>query len=227
MKLTDLIELAYQEDIPSGDVTTESLQLTGVPSSAKLIAKQDLVLSGSELFSLCFLHMDPQSSVKWYFKDSEIVLSGQTVASVKASNLQMLKAERVALNFLGHLSGIATMTKYFVKATEGTSCRILDTRKTTPLYRDLEKKAVKDGGGQNHRMNLSDKIMLKENHIDLVGGLSQAVERVKSGHPQFIEVECKNLDEVQKCIDLGVDRIMLEHEQRRNDECREDDPISY
>ncbi|NQZ02814.1 MAG: nicotinate-nucleotide diphosphorylase (carboxylating), partial [Bdellovibrionales bacterium] len=183
MTVLDLIELAYKEDIPSGDITTESLNLTGKVSSAKLIAKQDLVLSGSELFSQCFLHMDKQAKIKWFFQDSNIVLKGQTVAAIRASNLQMLKAERVALNFLGHLSGIATITKYFVKATEGTSCKILDTRKTTPLYRDLEKKAVRDGGGVNHRMNLSDQIMLKENHIDLAGGLDKAVELAKQQSP--------------------------------------------
>ncbi|MEO0337491.1 MAG: carboxylating nicotinate-nucleotide diphosphorylase, partial [Pseudomonadota bacterium] len=144
-------------------------------------------------------------------KDSDIVLQGQTAATIRASNLNMLKAERVALNFLGHLSGIATLTRFFVKATEGTNCKILDTRKTTPLFRSLEKKAVRDGGGHNHRLSLSDQIMLKENHIELAGGLEKAVDLVKNQRPGFVEVECKDLDEVKRCVALEVDRIMLDN----------------
>lgn len=211
MKLTDLIELAYQEDLPEGDVTTDSLNLTGRLATSKLIAKQDLVLSGSELFSLCFQNRDPESTIKWFFKDSEVVLKGQTVATIRAGNLQTLCAERVALNFLGHLSGIATMTKHFVRATEGTSCKILDTRKTRPLYRALEKQAVRDGGGVNHRMNLSDKVMLKENHLELAGGLEKAVQLLLQQNHSFIEVECKNISEVESCVELGIQRILLDN----------------
>ena len=211
MDLKQMVELAFQEDLPSGDITTEALELDGIPARAKLVAKQDLVLSGSELFSLCFLHIDQEAQIKWHFQDADIVLNGQTVASLKGKNLSLLKAERVALNFLGHLSGVATMTKHFVKATEGTSCRILDTRKTLPLYRSLEKKAVRDGGGFNHRMSLSDRILVKENHIELAGGLDNVFRRLRNLKPRFVEVECKTLEEVKRCVELGADCILLDN----------------
>lgn len=211
MDLHRLVKEAYEEDLPSGDITTDSLGLSPVPCKAKLIAKQDLILSGSDLFEACFKHIDPECSVKWYFKNSDTVLKNQTVAMITGSNLHVLKAERVALNFVGKLSGIATLTRFFVKETEGTPCKILDTRKTTPLLRRWEKKAVLDGGGSNHRKSLSDMVMLKENHLALAGGIKTAVDRVRSAGHNFVEVECKNLAEVQECAELNVDRVMLDN----------------
>ena len=206
-----LIQLAYEEDLPQGDVTTDNLQHDHKISSARLIAKEDLILSGHRLFQACFEHMDPKIKIKWFFSSGDLILNGQTVAKIEGVQANILKAERVALNFLGHLSGIASLTKAFVAATEGTDCKILDTRKTTPLLRQLEKSAVRDGGGHNHRLNLSDGIMIKDNHIDMSGSITKAVQSIRKNSNLSIEVECKNIDEVKEAISLSVHRVMLDN----------------
>ena len=159
---TELISKAFQEDSPNGDITTESLGVKEKPGSAQLVAKQDLILSGSELFTESVHFCDSQMDLRWQFKDGDQVLMGQTVAQIYGNMIQLIQAERVALNFLGFLSGIATQTLAFTEACQGTKTQILDTRKTLPLYRSHCKKAVKDGGGTNHRMGLSDAILIKE-----------------------------------------------------------------
>ena len=211
MDLREIIERAYLEDIPSGDISTDPLQLPERQVSSRLIAKQDLKLSGLTVFARCFLMKDPEAKLKWYFEDSDIVLKGQTVGIIQADASKTLAAERVALNFLGRLSGIATLTYKFVKQTDGTKTKILDTRKTTPLLRELEKQAVQHGGGQNHRKNLSHMVMLKDNHIDLAGGIQPAVKACRKAQHSFIEVECKTLEQVEQCIELNVSRIMLDN----------------
>lgn len=211
MDLRKIIEEAYLEDIPNGDISTDPLQLPERQVASKLIAKQDLKLSGLTVFARCFLMHDPEAKLKWYFKDSDIVLKGQTVGTIQADAAKTLKAERVALNFLGRLSGIATLTYKFVKQTDGTRTKILDTRKTTPLLRELEKLAVVHGGGVNHRKNLSHMVMLKDNHIDLAGGIRPAVEACRKENHSFIEVECKTLEQVQECVEIGISRIMLDN----------------
>lgn len=211
MRLIDLVENALHEDMPDGDLTTNSLSLGQRHGSAKLVAKEDLVLSGLNLFELTVLQMDQEAKLKWQFKDGDLVLKGQTVCSIQGDLCQLLKAERVALNFMGRLSGIATLTRCFVDKVAGTKTRILDTRKTTPGYRELEKKAVRDGGGQNHRMNLSAAVLIKENHARAVGDLAEAIRRAKSAVRTPIEIEAHSLDDVKVAVQLGVGRILLDN----------------
>lgn len=211
MKLIDLIKEAFAEDMPTGDLTTDSLGIQNKIGKAKLIAKEDLILSGSEIFKACVQHMDPQAELKWQFEDGTLVLDKQTVCLIKGDLLKLLKAERVALNFLGHLSGIATLTRCFVQETSGTSCKILDTRKTTPLLRKFEKQAVKDGGGTNHRMSLSDAVLIKDNHIRAAGGILPAITSVRNKAAGNIEVECRTLEEVKVAVSERVQRILLDN----------------
>jgi nicotinate-nucleotide pyrophosphorylase (carboxylating) len=211
LDLDDLIERAIKEDMPQGDATTEALGLKEKIGRARLIAKEDLVLSGTDVFQKVMQRLDPKVEIKWIFNDGAFVLRGQSVASLYGNLVQILKAERIALNFLGRLSGIATLTRCFVKEIEHTRCQLLDTRKTTPLYRALEKRAVVHGGGHNHRMNLSDAILIKENHQAMAGGLKTAVEKTRKTTKAAIEIEVRSLDEVKEAVNLGVERILLDN----------------
>lgn len=154
MNLNELIRAAIKEDMPSGDLTTESLALKPRAGRAKLYAKEDLVLSGTGPFEQTLTTLEPTARIQWHFEEGDLILKGQVICSIQGDLIQILKAERVALNFLGHLSGIATLTRCYVKKVEHTKTKILDTRKTLPGYRELEKKAVVHGGGLNHRLNL-------------------------------------------------------------------------
>jgi len=207
----EMIKAALNEDMPTGDITTESLAVRPQYSEAILKAKADIVLSGSTVFEQTIHFLEPSSKLKWLFEEGDFVFKGQNICSIDGDLIQILKAERVALNFLGRLSGIATLTRHFVKAVEGTKTKILDTRKTTPLYRDLEKKAVFHGGGINHRFNLSEAILIKDNHISLVGGITKAVERIRRHCDLAIEVEASNLDQITECVLLNVQRILLDN----------------
>jgi len=211
MRLPELIKYAAEEDQPSGDITTDNLNLADRKIKAKLFAKEDLVLSGREAFSRAIVEFDGLAEFKWYFEDGQTVLKGQAVCVIKGTAKGLLKGERIALNLLGHLSGIATYTKIFVQKVKHTKTKILDTRKTTPLFRELEKKAVRDGGGFNHRMNLSEFVMIKDNHIQAVGSLSEAVQRVRQHVNSPIEIEASNLDLVKEAVELKVNRIMLDN----------------
>lgn len=211
MNLIELIQAALQEDMPSGDLTTECLAIKPKMGRAFLKAKQDMVLSGTGPFEQTMQILEPSVKIKWLFEEGHKILKGQNICTLDGDLLQILKAERVSLNFLGHLSGIATYTHQFVQQVEGTKTRILDTRKTTPGLRDLEKKAVVHGGGLNHRMNLSAAILIKDNHISVMGGLKEAVERVRSHSTKPIEVECKTLDEVRTAVELNVNRLLLDN----------------
>lgn len=211
MNLTELIDQALKEDLPRGDITTEALGIATQIGRAKLVAKEDLVLSGSEVFTQVAHSLDPKLEIQWLFKNGDLVLKQQTLATVRGDMLALLKAERVALNFLGRLSGVATLTRCFVEKTEGTDTKILDTRKTTPLLRTLEKQAVVHGRGANHRMNLSDAILIKENHIQVAGSIRGAVEKIRKNLQQPIEVECQTLDDVKEAVELRVQRILLDN----------------
>lgn len=211
MTLLDLIRAAIKEDMPRGDLTTESLAQRPRPGFARLKAKEDIVLSGTMAFEQTILTLEPTAKVTWHFEEGDQPLKNQIVCTIEGDLVQILKAERVALNFLGHLSGIATHTRRFVKQIEGTRTRILDTRKTTPALRELEKRAVLHGGGHNHRMNLSTAILLKDNHISLMGGITAAVRRTREHAQLPIEVEVKNLDEVREAVGLKVSRILLDN----------------
>ena len=211
MMTLDLIRAALKEDMPSGDVTTESLAMKPKFGEALLKAKEDLVLSGANVFEETILFLEPQVKIKWFFNEGDLVYKGQNICSVEGDLLQILKTERVALNFLGRLSGIATLTRKFVKEVEGTQTRILDTRKTTPLLRDLEKRAVQHGGGHNHRFNLSEAVLIKDNHISLMGGITKAVSRLRQNCTLPIEVEASNLEQVKECVSLNIQRILLDN----------------
>ena len=211
MLLNDLIKAAIKEDMPTGDITTDSLGLTPKPGKAVLKAKEDIILSGLLPFENTVSLLEPNVKIKWHFEEGQSVLKGQNICSLEGDLIQILKAERVALNFLGHLSGIATYTRRFVDAVAGTRTKILDTRKTLPGYREIEKKAVVNGGGFNHRMNLSTAILIKDNHIAVMGGIKNAVERIRKNSNLDIEVEAENLDDVDLAVSLNVKRILLDN----------------
>jgi nicotinate-nucleotide pyrophosphorylase (carboxylating) len=219
MNLIDLIQAALREDMPRGDLTTDSLALAPRFGQARLIAKEDLVLSGTLAFEQTMLALDPGVKVQWHFKEGDAVLNRQIICHITGDLMQVLKAERVALNFIGHLSGIATLTRRFVREVEHTKTKILDTRKTLPGYRDLEKRAVAHGGGHNHRYNLSDAILIKDNHILVAGTLSKAVQRIREHTPAPIEVECASMEEVREAVGMKVERILLDN--MKNDSIRQ------
>jgi len=206
-----LIENAFAEDLPRGDITTDNLGLGQKTGKAKLIAKEDFILAGSALFTECIHYMEKDAEVKWQFKDGDLVLAKQTAAYLKGDLLQILKAERVALNFLGRMCGIATLTKCFVRETAGTACQILDTRKTTPGLRAIEKMAVRAGGGANHRMDLSSAVLIKDNHIRAAGSIEAAIGNIRRKHDGAIEVECASLADVRAAVALRVERILLDN----------------
>jgi nicotinate-nucleotide pyrophosphorylase (carboxylating) len=209
--VNDLIQIAFKEDLPSGDITTDSLLVDNKFGFAKVIAKQDFILSGQEIFDSSLHFIDNKLECTWHFKNGDSILKGQTLVLISGNLVNLIKAERVALNFLGYLSGIATQTQEFVKACQGTSTKILDTRKTLPGYRQLVKNAVKDGGGSNHRMSLSDAILIKENHVALAGGIGIAIDTIKKNTNKEIEVETQNLDDVKVAVSFNVSRIMLDN----------------
>lgn len=211
MTLLELIRAAIKEDMPTGDVTTESLALKPRQGRAKLKAKEDIVLSGAAPFEQTMHALEPNCRVKWHFEEGDEILKGQIICTIEGDLVQILKAERVALNFLGHLSGIATHTHRFVKKVDGTKTKILDTRKTTPGFRELEKKAVVHGGGVNHRMSLSTAILIKDNHIAIMGGIRAAVTRVREHSNLPVEVEARTLQEVKEAVEMNAQRILLDN----------------
>lgn len=207
----DFILMALKEDMPQGDVTTDSLGLDVRPGIARLLAKQDMVVSGRLLFEETVWALEPQAKLSWYFDDGQKALKGQHLAMIEGDLIQILKAERVALNLLGRLSGIATLTRQFVDQVKHTSTKILDTRKTTPMFRELEKKAVRDGGGVNHRRNLSDAVLIKENHIRAAGSITEAIKRIRQHTQLPITVEVSTLDEVREACALSPQRLLLDN----------------
>jgi len=211
MNLLELIRAALKEDMPSGDLTTESLALSPRMGRAKLIAKQDMVLSGTGAFEQTVLALEPTAKLKWHFEEGDRILNKQIICTLQGDLIQILKAERVALNFLMHLSGISTLTAEFCKKVSPYGTKILDTRKTLPGYRDLEKRAVFHGGGMNHRMNLSSAILIKDNHISVMGGITAAVVRIRDHAETPIEVEARTLAEIKECVGLQVNRILLDN----------------
>lgn len=211
MTLDELITAAFLEDLPHGDLTTDNLGINEKKGYAYLLAKADIKLSGQDVFTRCIHYLDPKAQIRWLFKDGDTVLKQQKVASISGDLLKIIKAERVALNFLGRLSGIATSTHLFISASGSTHITVLDTRKTLPGYRELEKKAVRDGGGKNHRMNLSDAVLIKENHIRLAKGITAAVTSIRSQTDKPIEVEVTSLEEIREAVGLHVARLLLDN----------------
>lgn len=211
-KLDRLILEAIREDMPEGDVTTDAL-FTDQTSKAHFIAKQDGVLSGIDVARRVFAIVDPDATFEAHAADGAPVRRGDVIAIVYGRTASLLKAERIALNFLQRMSGIATKTAAFVAQTAGTAAKILDTRKTTPTLRFLEKQAVRDGGGTNHRMGLSDMAMIKDNHIKAAGSIAAAVAIVKSRVPCGIpiEVEVETLAQFLEAAETAADIIMLDN----------------
>ncbi|MBI2877944.1 MAG: carboxylating nicotinate-nucleotide diphosphorylase [Candidatus Tectomicrobia bacterium] len=209
----ELIRMALMEDLGSGDITTENTVSPEARARGVIRAKASLVLAGLELARAVFFTLDPGVVFRGLTQDGEALEAGAGIAEVEGSARVLLKGERLALNFLQRLSGIATLTAQSVRCVQGTRARILDTRKTTPGWRHLEKYAVRMGGGVNHRYSLGHGILIKDNHIALAGGLSRAVEKAKRGCPPLmkIEVEVQSLDQVEEALRAGADMIMLDN----------------
>jgi nicotinate-nucleotide pyrophosphorylase (carboxylating) len=207
-----LIEDALAEDIGPGDITTEAIIPEGASSPAEILAKQELVLAGLEVSREVFLSLDAKVRFTPLVKDGERIKAGATIAKLSGNTRALLKGERVALNLLQHLSGIATLTARFVEKLKGTKASIMDTRKTLPGLRQLEKYAVRMGGGKNHRMGLYDMVLIKDNHIKAAGAITRAVERAREKAGTLkIEVETRDLGDVRESLAAQADIIMLDN----------------
>lgn len=213
LNMDNFILMALREDISSEDITTNSVMREAKLGTVKLICKQDGVIAGLDVFQRTFELLDEKTQVKRYFKDGDEVKKGDHLADVTGDIRVLLSGERVALNYLQRMSGIATYTRNVVKLLGDSKVRLLDTRKTTPNMRIFEKYAVKMGGGYNHRYNLSDGILLKDNHIDAAGGVKEAIKMAKDYAPfvRKIEVEVENLDMLREALEAGADIIMLDN----------------
>lgn len=214
----DIIRFALREDMNAGDLSTESVCPERREAEVQLIAKAEGVIAGLDVFERAFTLLDPRTSFDARVADGDAVEPGQLLGIVRGDARVLLSGERVALNFLQRMSGIATYTRRMAAALEGTKTRLVDTRKTTPCLRIFEKAAVEAGGGANHRYNLSQAVMLKDNHIDAAGGIAAAVAGARA-HAPFVctvEVECEDLDMVREALEAGAGIIMLDnmtHEQ--------------
>ena len=208
-----LIKSALKEDISSEDVTTNAVIRGKVTGEAELICKQDGIICGLPVFERTFKILDDGVCIEFFKAEGERVKRGETVAKIRGDMRVILSGERTALNFLQRMSGIATYTAQTVKLLEGGKTKLLDTRKTTPNMRIFEKYAVKTGGGCNHRYNLSDGILLKDNHIGAAGGIEKAVQMAKEYAPfvRKIEVEVENLEMCRQAVEAGADIIMLDN----------------
>ncbi|MFQ6082213.1 MAG: carboxylating nicotinate-nucleotide diphosphorylase [Candidatus Aminicenantia bacterium] len=212
-QLEFLVDTALREDIPEGDITSEALISPESYSKAIIMAKQKGVLAGIDVAELVFKRIDDSVCFEKKANDGQKFNKSDILAYLEGKTVSILKGERVALNFLQRMSGVATLTSKFVERIEGAKTQILDTRKTTPGIRALEKYAVRMGGGKNHRMSLSDMVLIKDNHLTIVGSISKAIKKVRQKiKPGIkIEVETKNLDEVKQALDGGADIIMLDN----------------
>jgi nicotinate-nucleotide pyrophosphorylase (carboxylating) len=208
----NIIYSALEEDIGQGDVTTNLLIPEDRKSKAHCIAKENFVLAGLPFVREVFRILDPSILFKTLYNDGSKVKKGNIIAEISGKTCVILKGERVSLNIVQRLSGIATLTNRYVEKTRGLKAKIVDTRKTTPCHRFMEKYAVKVGGGYNHRFGLFDGILIKDNHIKTLGSIKKAVREAKKGHHLFkIEVEVKNLKELKEAIESGADIIMLDN----------------
>ena len=209
----ELIKMALCEDISSEDVSTNAVMPEAKAGEVELIAKQDGIICGMDVYERVFKLLDESTVVEKYVKDGDAVTKGQLMAKVKGDIRVLLSGERVALNYLQRMSGIATYTNAVAKLLAGSNTVLLDTRKTTPNMRIFEKYAVKCGGGQNHRYNLSDGVLLKDNHIGAAGSITKAIEMAKAYAPfvRKIEIETETLEQVKEAADAGADIIMLDN----------------
>ena len=213
MQADQLIRMALQEDITSEDVSTNAVMPTEVKGTVDLIAKEDGIIAGLDVYARVFQMLDEKTEIDFKCKDGDEVKKGELMATLTGDIRVLLSGERVALNYLQRMSGIATYTHSVAMLLEGTKTKLLDTRKTTPNMRIFEKYAVRVGGGYNHRYNLSDGVLLKDNHIGAAGSVAKAVKMAKEYAPfvRKIEVEVENLDMVREAVDAGADIIMLDN----------------
>jgi nicotinate-nucleotide pyrophosphorylase (carboxylating) len=212
-QIRKIIEAALIEDIGTGDVTTAAIVSRDKKGQAKAVAKDDFVVAGINIFRDVFIFLDETIKVKFLIGDGQKAKKGDTIAEVSGSLFYILQAERVALNIFQRMCGVATLTSKYVEAVKGTKAKILDTRKTMPGLRLLDKMAVVMGGGFNHRMGLYDGVLIKDNHIATAGSIAAAVKAQRNclSHILKIEVETKNIHEVQEALDCGVDIILLDN----------------
>jgi nicotinate-nucleotide pyrophosphorylase (carboxylating) len=209
----DLIQLALKEDIGPGDITTDNLVASDTRGTGTIVAKQDLVIAGLKVAERVFTTLEPAIDVESLFTDGDRVPTGSTVVRIEGTLGTLLKGERTALNFLQRMSGIATQAREFVGEVAGTPVKLVDTRKTTPGWRVLEKYAVRTGGAHNHRMGLYDGVLIKDNHIAVSGGSANAVKKARQAisHLVKVEVEASTMNEVKEALAAGADIIMLDN----------------
>ncbi len=208
-----LIRMALEEDITSEDVSTNAVMPDKVQGTVDLIAKQDGIIAGMDVYARVFQLLDPETEIECFYRDGDEVKKGDLMAKVNGDIRVLLSGERVALNYLQRMSGIATYTNSVAKLLEGSKVTLLDTRKTTPNCRIFEKYAVRVGGGCNHRYNLSDGVLLKDNHIGAAGGITKAIQMAKEYAPfvRKIEIETETLEQVAEAVEAGADIIMLDN----------------
>ena len=213
MQADKLIRIALQEDITSEDVSTNAVMRSAVKGTVDLIAKEDGIIAGLDVYARVFQILDEKTEISFNFKDGEAVKKGDLLGTVTGDIRVLLSGERVALNYLQRMSGIATYTKQVSKLLEGSKVTLLDTRKTTPNCRVFEKYAVRIGGGCNHRYNLSDGVLLKDNHIGAAGSVAKAVAMAKEYAPfvRKIEIEVETMEQVKEAVEAGADIIMLDN----------------
>ena len=213
MQADKLIRMALQEDITSEDVSTNAVMRSAVKGTVDLIAKEDGIIAGLDVYARVFQILDEKTQISFNFKDGEAVKKGDLLGTVTGDIRVLLSGERVALNYLQRMSGIATYTKQVSKFLEGSKVTLLDTRKTTPNCRVFEKYAVRIGGGCNHRYNLSDGVLLKDNHIGAAGSVAKAVAMAKEYAPfvRKIEIEVETMEQVKEAVEAGADIIMLDN----------------
>ena len=213
LNVDNLLLLALQEDISSEDVTTNAVMPKACQGTVQLLCKQDGVIAGMEVFARVFTLLDEQTEIIPYVKDGDEVKKGDLLATVNGDIRVLLSGERTALNYLQRMSGIATYTRSVAKLLEGSGVTLLDTRKTTPNCRVFEKYAVRVGGGCNHRYNLSDGVLLKDNHIGAAGSITKAIQMAKAYAPfvRKIEIETETLEQVAEAVEAGADIIMLDN----------------
>lgn len=213
IRLDDFLKSALYEDVGTGDITTEATIPEDARIEGRYVAKDDGIICGTEVCRRVFDLVGGDVITEFYKNDGDAVKKGDIIGKVAGNARSVLTGERLGLNIMQHLSGIATKTKYYVDAVAGTGAMIADTRKATPGMRELEKYAVRVGGGHNHRMNLSDGVLIKDNHIVAAGGIKNAVAAAKkyAPHTMKIEVEVENEDEIREALDAGADVIMLDN----------------
>ena len=213
MQADQLIRMALQEDITSEDVSTNAVMPTATKGTVDLIAKEDGVIAGLDIYARVFTILDEKTEIDFHCKDGDEVKKGELMATVTGDIRVLLSGERVALNYQQRMSGIATYTRQVAKLLEGSKVTLLDTRKTTPNCRVFEKYAVRVGGGCNHRYNLSDGVLLKDNHIGAAGSVTKAIQMAKAYAPfvRKIEIEVETLEQVKEAVEAGADIIMLDN----------------